>query len=78
MKTAISIPDDLFAKADQFAQRTGVPRSQVFSEALRDYLAKHAPDEVTEAMDRALAEIDQPVDEFIASAARRVFERVEW
>ena len=48
------------------------------SEALKEYLARHAPDAITEAMDRTCAELRQPVDKFVASAARRVLERSEW
>lgn len=78
MKTAVSIPDDLFKQADAFARRKKQSRSHVFSEALRDYLARHSPDQITEAMDRAIAELGQPTDEFVSTAARRTLRRVEW
>lgn len=78
MKTAVSIPDDLFEKADQLARRVRVSRSHLYSEALRDYVARHAPDEITDAMDRVIADIGQPTDEFVAAAARGTFRRVEW
>jgi len=35
MKTAISIPDDLFATAEQLAARFGVSRSELYVTALR-------------------------------------------
>lgn len=78
MKSAISIPDELFAQAERLARRSGKSRSQLYSEALRDYLARHAPDEVTEAMDRVVAEIQQPEDKFVSRASRRILERIEW
>ena len=53
-------------------------RSRLFSDALEEYLARHAPDEVTEAMNRACAEAGQTTDRFVSSAARRILERSEW
>lgn len=78
MKTAVSIPDDVFEEAEALAQRAKRSRSDLYARALRDYLARHAPDRVTEAMDRALDEIDEPRDKLTARAARRTLERTEW
>jgi len=78
MKTAVSIPDDVFEKVERFARRAKRSRSEVFSAALREYMARHAPDEVTEAINRAVDEVDTQRDEFVAAAARRVLERTEW
>jgi len=78
MKTAISIPDDIFKGAERLARRTKKSRSQLFSDAVKEYLARHAPEEVTDAMDRVCRELGQPKDEFVSAAARRVLERSEW
>ena len=78
MKTAVSIPDEVFAQAETLARRTRTSRSRLFSNALREYVARHAPDEVTEAMDRVCAEVGDQRDTFVAAAARRALERSEW
>ncbi|HEY6351629.1 MAG TPA: ribbon-helix-helix protein, CopG family [Candidatus Angelobacter sp.] len=78
MKTAISIPNDLFEGAERFARRTRRSRSRLFTDALREYLARHAPDKVTESMDQAIGEIGEEKDEFVSSVARHSLERVEW
>lgn len=78
MKTAISVPDDVFAGAERLARRTKKSRSQLFSDAVKEYLARHGSDEVTDAMDRVCAELGRATDEFSSSAARRVFGRSEW
>lgn len=79
MKTAISLPDDIFLAAERQAKRTRKSRSQLYAEALAEYLARHAPDEVTEAMNRVVERLDEPQpDPLLAAAARRVFERAEW
>jgi predicted transcriptional regulator len=78
MKTAISIPDDLFDGAERLARRTRRSRSRLFTDAVREYLARHAPDKVTESMDQAIMEIGQGNDEFVYSVARRTLEQTEW
>jgi metal-responsive CopG/Arc/MetJ family transcriptional regulator len=78
MKTAVSIPDEVFEKVERLARRARRSRSEVFSAALRDYVARHAPDEVTEAMDRVCASVEAPPDDFVAKAGRRVLECIEW
>jgi len=78
MKTAVSIPEDIFKGAERLARRTKRSRSRLFSDALKEYLARHATDEVTEAMDRVCTELGETKDSFVSSAARRVLERSEW
>jgi len=45
---------------------------------LKEYLARHAPDEVTQAMNRACDASGETKDEFVSTAARRILERNEW
>jgi len=78
MKTAISIPDELFEQAERLAQRAGKTRSGLYSSAVREYLARHAPDEVTAAMDRVCEAVGDYRDPFTARAARRTLEQSEW
>ena len=78
MKTAVSIPDDIFEQAEALAHRAKRSRSELYARALSEYVARHAPDRVTEAMDRVLAEVDESGDELTRRAARRTLERTEW
>jgi len=78
MKTAVSIPEDVFKGAERLARKTKRSRSRLFSDALKEYLARHTPDSVTEAMNKACSELGAAKDEFVSSAARRVLERSEW
>jgi len=78
MKTAISIPDDIFKVADRLARRTKKSRSQLFSDAVREYVARHASDDITDAMNRVCAEVDPQADKFAAAAASRTLKRAEW
>ena len=78
MKTAVSIPDEIYEEAEHLARRAKKSRSRLYSDALREYLARHAPDEVTEAMNRACAEVGEANDPIVSTAARRILERSKW
>ena len=79
MKTVVSLPDAVFRAADQFAKRAHKSRSQLYADALVEYLARHAPDEVTEAMNAVVGRLGPTTpDAFGLTAARHLFERTEW
>ena len=56
MKTAISIPDDLFDDAERLAQELNKSRSRLYGDAVREYVARHSAKRVTETLDRVCAE----------------------
>lgn len=78
MKTAVSIPDEVFKEIERLAKRMKISRSRLYSLALREYLARHIQDQVTEAMNKALAEIGDQSDPFLDQAAKEALERSEW
>lgn len=78
MKTAVSVPDDLFEQAERLARRVGTTRSGLYSRAVREYVARHAPDEVTAAVDRVCDAVGESRDAFTAEAARTTLERSDW
>jgi metal-responsive CopG/Arc/MetJ family transcriptional regulator len=78
MKTAISVPDEVFEKAERLAKKSHRSRSELYSAALKEYVARHSPEEVTEAMNRVCEEVRETQDEFVSAASHRLLERVEW
>lgn len=78
MKTAISLPDAVFRAAERQAKRSGKSRSQLYAEALAEYLSRHAPDEETAAMNRVVDQLDATPDPDVLPAAHSVLQRVEW
>jgi metal-responsive CopG/Arc/MetJ family transcriptional regulator len=79
MKTAVSVPDELFAQVEAFARSTRRSRSEVYSTALREYVARHAPDRVTDAVDAVVADVGEAgPDPFVDAAARRALGTIEW
>jgi hypothetical protein len=78
MKTAISIPDDIYEEAERLATRLKKSRSDIYSRAVAEYVARHGSEQVTEAMDRVWHELGPGSAEFASAAARRILEHTEW
>jgi metal-responsive CopG/Arc/MetJ family transcriptional regulator len=78
MKVAVSIPDEVFQRAESWARRARQSRSEVYSRALREYVSRHAPDDVTDAMDRFCEAVGDQHEPFVAAASRRTLKRSEW
>ncbi len=78
MKTAISLPDDLFERAERLARRLNRSRSELYREAVAEYIARRSPDAITDAYDRIAERVDLRADPFVSTAARRALERTEW
>ena len=78
MKTAVSVPNKVFERGERLAKRLKVSRSELYSRALREYLARHAPDEVTAALDMLCEELDTGAEELVREAGRRVLESSDW
>ena len=78
MKTAISIPDDVFEQADALARELGQSRSQLYVRAVREYVARHSADNVTAALNAVCDHVAAEDSAFIAEAARQAGERIEW
>lgn len=77
MKTAISLPDPLFAAADLMAARQGKSRSQLYAEALAEYLTRHDDDAITEALNGVYGR-DRAPDPALQGAARRLLLSEPW
>ena len=76
MKTAISLPDKLFQEADEFANRAGLSRSELYATAVAEYLARRNDAVVTARLDAVYASPEVlsspelgPVTRFPASRA---------
>ena len=80
MKTAISLPDDLYARGERAAQRLGRTRSSLYAEALARYLAALPDDDVTAALDELYAdhEAEPPAGVAGAAAARSLIDAGDW
>jgi predicted transcriptional regulator len=78
MKTAVSIPDDVFEDAERLASRLQTSRSKLYARALAEFVARHDDDRVTALMDQAVLEAGGKGDTFLEVAAKQVVQRTEW
>jgi len=58
MKTAISLPDTLYADAEETAKSMGIPRSQLFAKALEEFITHHRRESITEKYNNVYAKMD--------------------
>jgi metal-responsive CopG/Arc/MetJ family transcriptional regulator len=78
MKTAISIPDDLFEAAERFAGTEGMSRSELYVTALRHYLQERRGQGITERLDEVYGAEPSELDPVIARLQTRTLPRDEW
>ena len=78
MKTAISLPDDLFESADTLAKRLGLSRSELYATAVAEFLAKHQHAKVTERLDRVYGQQASRLDRSVRRAQGRALRSPEW
>lgn len=78
MKTAISLPDDLFKSGDSLAKRMGLSRSELYARALADYVAKHKASQVTQRLNAVYATEVTVLDPALAAVQSVLLVRESW
>ena len=58
MKTSISIPDDIFEEVNKIAEEFNFSRSQIFCEAVKEYLKKLKARKLLNALNESYADED--------------------
>ncbi len=78
MKTAISIPDDVFTQAESFAHSHRMTRSALFTVAVDEYIHHHRGDDVTRKLDHVYATEDSSLDPVLALLQTLSLPKEEW
>ncbi|MDQ2703246.1 MAG: ChpI protein [Pseudomonadota bacterium] len=79
MKVAISLPDPLFIAAERLAQRLRVSRSQLYAQALQEYMVGRDDARVTEQLDAVYDAIGPSMlDPALAAAQARMVDDEAW
>ena len=78
MKTAISIPDQIFSAAEQTAKRLGVSRSELYASAVRDYIESHVSEEITERLNHVYSGEESSLDTSLQSMQLNSLDREDW
>ena len=78
MKTAISIPNNVFESAEELANRLGQSRSQLYTQALSSYLARYQSDNLTERLNKIYDGADSTLDIGLASLQSKSIFKDKW
>ena len=78
MKTAISIPDDIFHTANHLAKRLGMSRSEFYSKAVSNYISTHQNDAVTRALDEIYENESSKIDPVINLMQLKSISKEQW
>lgn len=78
MKTAISIPDPIFQAAEGLAHRMGMSRSQLYAEAVAEYMESHKNQNVTEILNKVYENESSSLDEELYSLQSQSISKEDW
>lgn len=79
VKTAISIPDNLFEAAEKVARRLGISRSELYQRAIARYLEREGGDVVRERLDAVYGNPDnRGLDPLIRAAGEAILPDEDW
>lgn len=78
MKVAISLPDPVFSAAEKLAQSLRVSRSQLYAQAIQEYLGKRQDSQVTERLNAIYATTQEAIDPAIAAAQLKAIGHEAW
>lgn len=78
MKVAISLPDPIFSAAEQLARELRVSRSQLYSQALSDYLDRRREPAVTERLNAVYFDQGGHIDAGLAAAQVEAIGNEAW
>jgi metal-responsive CopG/Arc/MetJ family transcriptional regulator len=78
MKTAISIPDKLFKAADLYAKSHGVSRSNLYAQAVGQFLEKHSRDHITRQLNEVYSDKPGQINEIVSALQFSSIEKEEW
>ena len=78
MKTAISIPDDLFEAAERLAKQLSMSRSELYAKALDVYLESRGGENLTERLDQVYERESSSVDLVLAKIQTLSVPREKW
>ena len=75
MKTAISLPDDLFEEVEQLAEELHLSRSRIFTEAVRDYIDRRRDLKIFRALNRAYSEAETEQETTLRKQSKKRYAR---
>lgn len=78
MKTAISVPDEVFEAAEKAAKKLGVSRSEFYANAVRDFIERYGSEGITETLNSVYAAEESNLDKSLAAMQWSSTPKEEW
>ena len=78
MKTAISINDEVFEKAEKTAQQLGLSRSKLYSMAVLEFVQNHDPEAITAKLNQVYNNNSSKLDDDMLRANYDLFSKDVW
>ena len=78
MKTAISIPDEIFEAADRTARKLGVSRSELYATAVHEYVERHRVEDVTAKLNEVYSSTESDLDEHLNKMQSQLIAKENW
>ena len=78
MKTAVSLPDDLFRRADAAARRLRISRSKLYAIAIAEFLKQRDGSAITERLNDVYSRHPAKVDSRLHRAQLKSLEKDAW
>jgi len=71
MKTAISIPDEIFKEIDKYAKEQDYSRSEVFVTAIKEFLERIKSKQLLDALNEAYADTESSEETLLREKAKK-------
>jgi metal-responsive CopG/Arc/MetJ family transcriptional regulator len=78
MKTAISIPDEVFHRAEELAKSLGLSRSELYSQAVANFLKSHRSLSVTNRLNLVYSKENSSLDPSITTMQSQTICPEQW
>jgi metal-responsive CopG/Arc/MetJ family transcriptional regulator len=78
MKTAVSVPDDLFRQAEAAARRLRMSRSRLFTTALSEFLDRQQSNSVTDRLNEVYSHRRAKLDSALHHAQLKSVDKDSW
>ncbi|MEW6207634.1 MAG: hypothetical protein AB1631_04655 [Acidobacteriota bacterium] len=65
MKTAVTIPDDVFQEAQELAATLGLSLEELYTAAVAQFISEHSSQRITERLNQVYEKNDSSLDDVI-------------
>jgi metal-responsive CopG/Arc/MetJ family transcriptional regulator len=73
MKTALSIPNEIFREVEKFAKEHHYSRSEVFVIAVKEFLKKLESKKLLDALNTAYSDVESPEEKTLREKSKKYY-----